>query len=50
MIATEAVEPDPNDAFTGQEFYEDTGTLPEGDALEEGILAFKESFAGASVE
>lgn len=30
VIATEAVEPDPNDAFTGQEFYEDTGTLPEG--------------------
>ncbi len=30
VIATEAVDPDPNDAFTGQEFYEDTGTLPEG--------------------
>ncbi len=28
----------------------DTGKLPEGDAIEEGILAFKESFAGASAE
>jgi serine/threonine-protein kinase len=33
VMAREAVEADPHDPFNGMEFFEDTGTLPDGTAL-----------------